>query len=227
MVDSQKQGAAMRFVIQEINNFDFVSTSVEMIKYQIEFLNLKESIEIVYFDEEYSYENGDVPIGNIEFTENFFSTNHKIIPKPLNVPECLFLYAKRKIHNFNEFYTKNNDKIRHSQNGIHLSNIQISENVPDIQSEYRCFVFQNKLLDVRRYCGSFLPKFNPDIDLVLEMIEKFKNSAPAYTLDVGVSSSRGTFLIEAHNFYSVGLYGFSVESIPQMISQTFYWLLER
>ena len=41
------------------------------------------------------------------------------------------------------------------------------------------------------------------------MIKNYTTSPKAYTLDIGVNKKDGTFVIEVHNFFSCGLYGFS------------------
>lgn len=76
----------------------------------------------------------------------------------------------------------------------------------NILSEYRVYVIDKKLVAIAQYDGS--PLKLPDTDLICEAIklinenEEFLNS---YTLDVMVTS-KGTSLIEVHNFTSCGLY---------------------
>lgn len=53
------------------------------------------------------------------------------------------------------------------------------------------------------------------------MIREYKSCPIAYTLDVGVNSNN-TFIIEVHDFFSCGLYGFSDNKIlPYMFSDWF------
>lgn len=86
--------------------------------------------------------------------------------------------------------------------------------VVDIQSEWRAFIFNNKLVGLNNYAGDFT--IFPNIDLIKEMIREYKNSPKAYTLDVGINNS-GTFIIEVHPFVSCGLYGFAdYRILPQM-----------
>lgn len=64
------------------------------------------------------------------------------------------------------------------------------------------------MLDIRNYCGDF--KLFPNVQTICEMVEVYKHDAPiAYTLDVGVDKTGSTFVIECHDFFSVGLYGFN------------------
>ena len=51
------------------------------------------------------------------------------------------------------------------------------------------------------------------------MIDAFEDCPIAYTLDVGINDN-GTFVIEVHDFFSCGLYGFSNHPIlPQMFGR--------
>lgn len=86
-------------------------------------------------------------------------------------------------------------------------NYIISEYI-DIDSEWRCFVYNNELVGLSNYTGDFT--IFPNIFFIKEMIRTYsENGAPvAYTLDVGVGP-KGTFVIEVHDFFSCGLYGFN------------------
>ena len=47
------------------------------------------------------------------------------------------------------------------------------------------------------------------------------NKNEAYTLDFSISKEHGTFVLEAHRFYSCGLYGFSdYQILPWMFIRT-------
>lgn len=94
----------------------------------------------------------------------------------------------------------------------------IISDVVDIKSEWRAFVFCDRLFDIRRYAGDF--KVFPDIKLIEEMIKDYKTSPAAYTLDVGINDN-GTFIIEVHPFVSCGLYGFSHYLLPEMAIKGF------
>jgi len=163
-----------------------------------------------------------VPIGSTEFVTNFIRKHYGKKTAPRNVPECLFHYAKRNIFN-GSFYVKSNERIKHSANTL-LENMQYSEFVDDIKCEWRAFVFNGQLLDIVKYSGEL--DYYPDLTCVKQMIKDFINPPPAYTIDVGISKSRGTLLIEAHDFFSCGLYGFEqYDKLPFMLSQTFFYLV--
>jgi len=56
----------------------------------------------------------------------------------------------------------------------------------------------------------------------MNMIKTFKPEAPvAYTLDVGINN-RSTFVIEVHDFFACGLYGFAdLNLLPLMFYRWF------
>jgi ATP-grasp domain-containing protein len=225
----------MDFLIQTIDGnieHDFSFTLLESIKYN-NWLNNDDDIKYELTDEE--TKSGFIPIGEVGFVVNYLREHHNKYPLPINVPEKLFRYAKRNIFNGNEeafwgkgeMYVKSNSIIKYSINGLIDSNkydlpvgdYQFSE-IIDVQSEYRCFIFKNKLVGIQNYSGDFT--IFPDVNVIKNMIIDYKDSPVAYTLDVGINES-GTFVIEVHDFFSCGLYGFSDHRIlPFMFSQWFY-----
>lgn len=220
---------------------DFLFCLKNAITFQKEFNGVYNSIRYVQ-EVENVYEGDDnpdktVPVGSVEFVDDYFRINFGIVLKPRNVPECLFRYSKRRITNinlkgnykFDDVFVKSNEKIKYEGNGIKngeerlFGSYQVSEIVDDIESEWRGFVFNGTLVDIRRYAGEF--DMFPDIKLVKEMVSNYNNCSPAYTIDVGISKTRGTMLIEIHDFFSCGLYGFEQYNIPPfMFTQTFFYL---
>ena len=57
------------------------------------------------------------------------------------------------------------------------------------------------------YSGEF--NIFPDVAEINKMISAYTEAPPAYTIDVGVNTKGETVIIECHNFFSCGLYGFS------------------
>lgn len=179
-----------------------------------------------------------VPVGSVEFVMAYLKLFHDLTPKPRNVPEELYDFAEREIWNGTEtsiikngrknLFIKNNDKIKGHVELVDKEfplpkpgNYQISEWI-SIDSEWRAFVYKNKLVGLQNYCGEFT-KF-PDPERINAMIRAFQFApAPiAYTLDVGVNEN-STFVIEVHDFFSCGLYGFADHSIlPQMFHRWFH-----
>jgi len=237
----------MKFLIQKINGeieHDFSFTLLNAIKFNswlhkehnvIKYFNtIPEQMEFQFKDMHRTY----VPVGSVEFVSGFLVHFYGIKPKPINVPEELFEFANRNILNINhtvidslkhgKYFIKSNDKIKGLAEVFKIDdnhvwnfkdgNYQISD-VICIDSEWRVFVYQGKMVGLQNYCGEFT-KF-PCIDAIKNMIESYKSAPIAYTLDVGVNDE-GTFVIECHQFMSVGLYGFPDHSIlPNMFYRGF------
>jgi hypothetical protein len=178
-----------------------------------------------------------VPVGAVEFVLAYLK-RYRVTVKPKNVPEYLFSFAGRSIKNGTKKdirvgdFIKSNDYIKYKYNGIAESfdipegNYQISSQI-EIESEWRVFIFNGNVVGVHFYSGDFF-KF-PDkrtIDRVIAACSvNGKKIPPAYTLDIGVNGE-GTFLIEMHDFFSCGLYGFrDYKNLPAMFSQTYYYIL--
>ena len=190
-----------------------------------------------------------VPIGTIEFVHLFMKRSRLPIPKPINIPKALLHehFLKRKIEYVHFPNTDYLEKYKISNSGNTylfiksvseakklskvIYNIKDFDNLPsdeylisefmEIDSEYRCFVHKDQLIDIRRYSG-YMEKL-PDFDIIHEMISTYHSSGTApisYTLDVGITE-KGTILIEVHDFYSIGTYGFSGQKLSTMFAQWF------
>lgn len=218
----------MRFLIQTIDGeikHDFSFTLIQSIDFH----------KWIGNDIEFRLSNGYmpsnyIPIGSVEFVSEYINKFYGKIPKPINIPIELIGYefCGRNVINGTNLninglkFVKSNDKIKSfteicdsAPNG----NYQISDLV-DIQSEYRCFVYNKKLVGINNYSGDFT--IFPDINKINKMIESFKTSPIAYTLDVAICNGN-TIVIEVHDFFSCGLYGFSdFRILPYMFSQWFY-----
>ena len=194
-----------------------------------------------------------VPIGSVEFVTAFMQHFFGITPKPMNIPKELLKpeFLQRFVFNgtekeiAGEKFIKSNDKIKHyaqfvdDKTIVPEGNYQISDIVP-IDSEWRAFVYKGKLRGLQNYVGEFT--MFPDVELIDRMILEYGSNAPiAYTLDIGVNreaaieldvkdynDSWNTFIIECHDFFSCGLYGFrELPILPNMFHKSFMQLIER
>ena len=186
-----------------------------------------------------------IPVGTVEFVSCYLKAFYPEAIKalrPLNVPEVLFPFAGRAIVNVNtledikrlpkgSWYWKSNKVIKHIANGVvpidadagQFIGKQVSQFIP-IDSEWRLFIFKNKIQYAANYAGD--PLLFPRYSQIMKMVETYSKEAPvAYTLDVGINlnwNEHGvnTFVIECHRFFSCGLYGFNDHAtIPYMFSQ--------
>ena len=187
------------------------------------------------------YHKKYVPIGSVEFVTQFLQHFYNLTPKPINVPVELFPYAGRTIINDNEtrsfglignWFIKSNDKIKgykelqKSEDYYDIilpyGNYQYSKYI-NIESEWRAFVYEGKLVGLQNYGGNF--RLFPNVQSINEMITAYKSAPIAYTLDVLVDTqfqNEGTYVCECHDFISCGLYGFADHKLlPYMFYRSF------
>ena len=192
-----------------------------------------------------------IPIGTIEFVKsyvNYYYPNKTECLKPINIPDSLIPYAGRSIFNIksvsdisehtnkiigtgtSKIFRKSLNVIKDPTNGIieyHSSNdiigYQISDIIPNIESEWRVFVHNNQIKQVCYYSGD--PLSFPDSNTLRRLINDWYKDPPvAYTLDV-YTTNIGTYVMEVHRFFSCGLYGFSDPSLPYMFSQEWFEMM--
>lgn len=225
----------MNFLIQTIEGeikHDFSFTLLEAIRYQ-NWINHDQGCTYLLINEKMpAFRKDGIPVGSVEFVSHYLETHFNKKPMPRNIPDPLIPFADRLVFNDTEkglidkYFVKSNEKIKGFADivspGEPLApgNYQFSELI-DIESEWRCFVYQGKLVGLQNYSGDFT--MFPDIKKIARMIEGFVTAPIAYTLDVGINKG-GTFVIEVHDFFSCGLYGFAdLRILPFMFSR---WFLE-
>ena len=70
-------------------------------------------------------------------------------------------------------------------------------------AEWRCFVLDGQVLDVRPYTGDYHAHF--DASVIDEAISCWKDAPIAYGLDIGVTSDGRTLVVEVNDGYAYGL----------------------
>jgi hypothetical protein len=230
---------------EDVKHYDFVWNLVKAVDFQNWYYNEKKYI-IKYIKNaklEKIKEN-EIPVGSLDFV--LANINKKV--HPINIPKSLATpyFLKRKIwqdvflplddpklvqsieENFeNSFFVKTQDKYKDFCDIISLCDLKhltpqkyfISEK-KDIISEWRSFIFNDKLVGLQNYDGDFT--CFPDTDFLKKCIDCYTNSPRAYTLDIGIGQKKENFIIEVHPFVSCGLYGFEdYRILPQMIISGF------
>lgn len=197
-----------------------------------------------------------VPIGSIEFVNSFLDQLYyegasKLL-KPYYPPFLKDYYLggfaiDKPIHYIKgksddeQVHIKNTNTLKHPLNGNYtVKEIKDkAEQLGDdfyicqsdcssmIKSEWRCFVHKDQLKDCRCYSGDqFIIPYKKVIDDIVCKISKAPTKIPAYTLDVCVTNDKQTKIVELHNFYSCGLYGFqNYRELPYMFTQQWYNML--
>lgn len=155
------------------------------------------------------------------------------VPKPLNIPEELMDYTKRKIEimTMAEFkknatvpiFVKPYDELKKFPSGVLKNQSSINtffNEIPDnfkvmtseivnMVTEYRGFVRRGKLVGLKNYIGDF--RVFPDVNVIDECISKYTSAPISYTIDFAVTDKGETILIECNDGWSVGNYGLDGE----------------
>lgn len=221
----------MKFLIQTYGKkirHDFSFALLESIMFQNEWHN--KGIKFRLTDDKIY--PGYVPIGSNEFVLNYLETYFFLSYKPINIPEELLKkeYTNRNIILGTEKdvtpnkFVKSADKIKSfteyvkNPSDVPTGNYLISD-IVDIDSEWRAFIHKGELVGLQCYTGDFT--VFPNVQMIRNMILAYKTAPVAYTLDVGVFKDK-TFVIEVHDFFSCGLYGFNdFRRLPFMFYQWF------
>lgn len=231
----------MKFLVQTVNKeivHDFVFHLIEAIKFNNWYHN-ERKYQYCLCEDLLEYDFSEyIPIGSIEFVLEFYKIYHNIDNiKPINIPQELREreYLGRVVGTIedlqkvyiglnNYVFIKSINRFKGITDIVKLKEVPVNEPILisetiDILSEWRGFVFKGELLDIRNYSGDF--RIFPDIQAVEKMIRTYNKPAEAYTVDVAVNNNGDTVLIEIHQFFSCGLYGFNnYKVLPQMFIAT-------
>lgn len=205
---------------------DFSFTLVDACEYNNWYFNeTKYNYQYVTSDEVVHTNLGYIPIGSIEFVLAYLKKYYNRTPKPKQIPDefMLYKYLKRKCSiKFTDkiqtpcFYKqidifKGEAELNTERNIVEVPKGKyfVSE-IVDFKSEWRAFVYKNKLVGLENYSGDFT--MFPDMYFIGKVMVNYSNPPIAYTIDVGIVN-KSTCLIEIHDFFSVGLYGFEDKQI--------------
>lgn len=167
-----------------------------------------------------------VPVGSVEFCMRWFAAMG-VIPHPLNIPVSIQHLVRRKIittttleNTGTLYYGKDMDVIKASRNGVYReyhgkTPMIFSELVP-AQSEWRLFVLNRMIVGIKNYAGD--PLVVPDFQYCQTVADQYGKENPAFTLDVMIREDGQTDILELHDFFACGLYGFEdLPAIRQML----------
>ncbi len=94
-----------------------------------------------------------------------------------------------------------------------------------IDSEWRIYIQNDKMLDARHYSGDFT--INPNYDYVLEIIKNNKNKFPcAYTIDVGILESGENVVIEYNDMWAIGNYGINNRVYLSALKERYFEIIK-
>lgn len=202
--------------------YDFVYSFIDV----VDFHNWQcgEDMDTAIFLENFSPEHlktNCIPIGSVEFCLEWYRKMGVASVTPLNIPSILDPLVKRKILRTNEltpdgfkYFGKSMTTIKSSNNGWYRhyqgkEPMMFTREVKNICSEWRAFVCDGEITGMK--CYTRFPFSLPNIkycNTVVSKIEKECNIR-SYTLDLMVLEDGTTDILELHDFFACGLYGFS------------------
>lgn len=224
--------------------YDFQLSFIQLLNMQRNIRELNYTYEYLELNQLNSFKKETnikyIPLGSMEFVNEFIVLHeeNKIIRKPIYIPKELMKneYLKRKVEvkKGNSFHFERDMFIKSIESYKDFTDLGrsfvfeeekemvISEPI-SIISEYRCFIFEKRIISVNHYDGDFFQI--PTESVIKEMIHDYKTSPTAYTLDVGVLETGETVLIEVHPMVSCGLYGAYLGNyyIPMLIQGYNYY----
>ena len=178
----------------------------------------------------------EIPVGSIDWTQAVSGTTIR----PMNLPEncCGTLFAPRgpckrlnraeleKELKTRPLFVKSDTKAKAWPSMVARSVLEVPIDgryfcspVVDFNEEWRIFVFNQEILDVKQYGGSWeQPLTQAEIKYIKQSLLRAAIPLPAYTVDVG-RTENGMEWIEVHPFIACGLYGF--DSPTEILRMTF------
>ena len=204
----------------------------------------------IYFEDVTTipYAPDTVVVGFIEDTRTYFNLHQIEYPKPLNIPEQLnreWALGREVTNNVSieeiqkmkgPLFIKPCDNVKEFAAGVIENpskltslgiygdaNALVSETI-DMESEYRCFIYNKELVGMKHYQGNF-SKF-PKMGVVNSMIKNYTDAPIAYSLDVAVckNSIFDTVLVECNDFWSICNYGLDPVIYAKMLRDRWFQL---
>jgi len=166
-----------------------------------------------------------LPIGSIEFMKKSAEILGFEMPNPINTPESLRIWSKRKV------WVSTIDKLYYPVFVKPLTDVKLftgfvvkrrsdfdlypelrgfngellcSEVISGILSEWRCYVLDGKIINCSNYSGD--PLQFPDRSKIEFLLSKYYDSPIGYSLDVMVTKD-DTLLVEINDGWALGNYG--------------------
>ena len=193
-----------------------------------------------------------IPVGTLDFVQEALRVFYGVEKiNPIEIPKCLrkpaflgrnyYFVQKENLPKSGVYFIKHVEEAKGFSYSGDINEIynftkelpeglyQVSDFVPDIISEWRAYISRNKILSICNYAGQ--ASTYPDSELIKRMIDVYQfdeNKPDSYTMDLAVTNSGKTILIEIHPFVSVGLYGTIYQNkLPLCYFDGIRWCVER
>lgn len=162
---------------------------------------------------------------NIEAIDDTFAAAYKNKTTVFNSLEetqdypC-FIKPYKQIKAFTGIVVDNLEEARQFTNNFQ-GQIQ-RQDIIDIESEYRVYITEERILGVKHYLGC--PYKTPEKEITEKIFKLCKENLTnlSYTIDVGIKDNGETFLIEINDGWAIGNYGLSPDKYYQFVKNR--WL---
>jgi len=92
-----------------------------------------------------------------------------------------------------------------------------------IDSEWRIYVKDGKMMDSRNYSGNHLIHFDPVV--AQEMIDKFKDQARCFTCDMAILENGDNVCVEINDMWAIGNYGMDNDMYVSLLKHRYFEIL--
>lgn len=113
----------------------------------------------------------------------------------------------------------------------------IVQDVIDFQSEWRTYVFRNKVVDIKHYSGDLRVDFQKIYDFVEELMDGHPDMVDfpeTFVIDIGVYYEKGEFLripkhsvIEFNDMWAIGNYGVNNDLYVRMLKDRYFDIIKK
>ncbi len=188
-----------------------------------------------------------LPVGGGQFVKKVADLLDVKLPVPLNVPDVLQPYLGRKTwtvkrselqESMYPCFVKPKYEMKLFTGFVATSakswelyselvgwdgELWCSEVIPDIISEWRCYILNGKVLNCSNYMGD--PLAFPDKNEIQYLASVYQNAPVGYSLDVAVTPT-GTKLVECNDAWSLGYYGGDFIDYFKMVKERWLEILK-
>lgn len=92
----------------------------------------------------------------------------------------------------------------------------------NLLAEWRCYVRYNKIIDIKRYRGTY--KNIPNYALIEQAVSEYTTAPSGYSIDFGLTEDNRTLLIEVNDGYALGNYGINSIDYAKLLSARWHEL---
>lgn len=98
--------------------------------------------------------------------------------------------------------------------------------MPSLVSEWRIYVYNNRIEDSRNYSGDFM--LSPNYEYVESIINLNKNTFPStYTIDIGILENDENVVVEYNDMWAIGNYGVPNYIYLKMLKDRYFQIIRK